>query len=252
MLGAHFGPLFLSHAPPVKMTHAIERRCLFSMSPALAGQSPRFHETIRTPILSGMLAQLPTRALRLTRGSSPRSVRPRCRPPFLAAESAHEHDHGTIRTPKTTHESPRVKPFSGRLVGSTSRPRLARPGPLCAVFFCTVRPEASGSNRSPPDLIPNLTNKARAPRVTIPLCMLGGGPTMQSRYHSVWRLVALDETACPYRAPREGSERLELLGPATDPPREKRIRAAAQGAFHRKTTLSDRWKPYSIRGGNHG
>jgi hypothetical protein len=137
-----------------------------------------------------------------------------------------------------------VKPWIERLVG-TSRPRPARPGPQGAVFICTVHPEASSSDRSlarpypqpheqreHPSSRPRSARRAEDPARSRTTAPSGAGDARRSRL-----LGPLPHEG----SPRE-CQRLERLGPAADPLREKRICAAARGAFHHKTILWDRWE----------
>lgn len=95
---------------------------------------------------------------------------------------------------------------------------------------------------------------ARAPLVTTSLCVPGGVPSAQSHHRSFWSGWCSTKPPARTIAPRRFASRVSkarALGPATDPLREKRICAAARGAFHHKTILWDRWETLSACGRSH-
>lgn len=137
-----------------------------------------------------------------------------------------------------------MKPWIERLVG-TSRPRPARPGPLSAVFICTVHPEASSSDRSLARPYPQPHDQREHPS-SRPRSACRAETQRAAAPSPLLEQVALDEAAgsdhCLTGFRPQGLSKARALGPAADPLREKRICAAARGAFHHKTILWDRWE----------
>jgi hypothetical protein len=195
-------------------------------------------------------------------------------------------------TSRTRRESPRMEPFvraAGRY--QPAAPRKARASVQGALApSCTG---ASDNDRSPPDLIPDLTN-ARTPLVAISFCTEGGGPPgSRTAFPSGnWRCftkppATTERAAAPttlafgarsLRSGRRPSLLAKLLvrglgrwwspanrllratlsrslsrwsgrtqGQPRHHPAKGERRAAARGAFHRKPTLSDRWRAALLR-----